>query len=117
MLRLPALAALVATTALFCTGTVAGAQQAPRSPAARGGFISAIKSKVCDFLDGVETVELPFSLANFVKSGELEASTVILFGVNQGMCGGGKAEKLFSLAHDWLLSGITHDYPVLGKLK
>src|SRR2546421_4115866 len=109
MRRLAALAVLVATLVLVTT-TVAGAQHAaaPRRSHVTAGFISAIKSQVCDLLDGVETVELPVSLANLVKGGDLEASTVILFGANKLLCGGGHVEKVFSLAHDWLLDAVVH---------
>src|SRR5437660_1050085 len=120
MLRQAAFGALVVTLALVTT-TMAGAERpaaiAQQSPAATASFISKLKSTVCGFLDGVETVELPTSLFNFVKGGELEASTVLLFGVNQKLCGGGHVEKLFSLAHDYLLGAVTHDYTGFGTLK
>src|SRR5579859_2012630 len=105
MRRLALLGVVVAALALVAANTGSGAPTRPKTTA---GLISAIKGKVCDLLDGVETVELPISLAKFVSSGELEASTVILFGANKAMCGGGHVEKLFSLAHDWLLGAVSH---------
>lgn len=101
------LVALGAFAAVFALAGAAGAER-DSVPTSQTGLISSIKSQICNLMDDVETVELPVSLGRFVESGDLEASTVILFGANKLLCGGGRAEKVLSLAHDWLLSAVTH---------
>lgn len=114
MRRVAALGICAAVLALAGAAVAAAERDAPAS---RAGLISSIKSQICDLLDGVETVELPVSLGRFVENGDVEASTVILFGANKLLCGGGHAEKLLSLAHDWLLSAVTHSFQLPRNLQ